>query len=221
MENKPKDVSEFDFKDFFKYWASEKFKKMSERNTKNRKQLMNPHTAGKTSFAVRRNNLEKEKESPDEVSSKEFFVATRSTKPDRVYKDSNKDTISKIVWILLGYKREDDDKSFDAFTSVMGKEHPGSLRLYGRGVTKTSLKRKALSEPCSTSNDERMEKMEELEERMHQRMLEILEQQKEAIHQEVTNDILGRLKCMYPGLQLNAAHWPHWVLNHHKKICNC
>lgn len=97
MENKPKDVSEFDFKDFFKYWASEKFKKMSERNTKNRKQLMNPHTAGKTSFAVRRNNLEKEKESPDEVSSKEFFVATRSTKPDRVYKDSNKDTISKIV----------------------------------------------------------------------------------------------------------------------------
>ena len=49
-----------------------------------------------------------------------------------------------------------------------------------------------------------MEKMEELEERMHQRMLEKLEQQKEAIHQEVTNDILGRLKRMYLGLQLNA-----------------
>ncbi|KAH0697736.1 hypothetical protein KY289_015218 [Solanum tuberosum] len=35
--------------------------------------------------------------------------------------------------------------------------------------------------------------MEELEERMHQRMAEKLEQQKVTIHQEVTNDILGRL----------------------------
>jgi len=26
MENKPKDVSEFDFKDLLKYWDSEKFK---------------------------------------------------------------------------------------------------------------------------------------------------------------------------------------------------
>ena len=47
--------------------------------------------------------------------------------------------------------------------------------------------------------------MEELEERMHQRMFEKLEQQKEAMNQEVIHDILGRLKHMYPGLQLNAA----------------
>ncbi|KAG5620308.1 hypothetical protein H5410_005526 [Solanum commersonii] len=47
--------------------------------------------------------------------------------------------------------------------------------------------------------------MEELEERMHQRMAEKLEQQKVIIHQEVTNDILGRLNRMYPGLQLNAT----------------
>ncbi|KAG5620309.1 hypothetical protein H5410_005527 [Solanum commersonii] len=37
MENKPKDVSEFDFKDLLKYWDSEKFKEMSERNTKKKK----------------------------------------------------------------------------------------------------------------------------------------------------------------------------------------
>ncbi|KAG5606637.1 hypothetical protein H5410_028129 [Solanum commersonii] len=50
MANKPKDVSEFDFKDLLKYWDFEKFK-------------------------------EKEKESPDELSAKELFVATRSRKP--------------------------------------------------------------------------------------------------------------------------------------------
>uniref|UniRef100_M1DK88 Uncharacterized protein n=1 Tax=Solanum tuberosum TaxID=4113 RepID=M1DK88_SOLTU len=40
---------------------------------------------------------------------------------------------------------------------------------------------------------------------MHQRMAKKLEQQKVTIHQEVTDDILGRLNRMYPGLQLNAA----------------
>ncbi|KAH0678947.1 hypothetical protein KY284_020032 [Solanum tuberosum] len=66
MANKPKDVSESDFKDLLKYWDFEKFK-------------------------------EKEKESHDELSAKELFVATRSRKSGRVYKDSNEDTISKIA----------------------------------------------------------------------------------------------------------------------------
>ena len=30
----------------------------------------------------------------------------------------------------------------DAFSSVIGPEHPGRLRLYGAGVTKTTLKKK-------------------------------------------------------------------------------
>ena len=30
----------------------------------------------------------------------------------------------------------------DAFSSVMGLEHPGRLRLYGAGVTKTTMKKK-------------------------------------------------------------------------------
>lgn len=40
---------------------------------------------------------------------------------------------------------------------------------------------------------------------MRKRMAEKLEQQKVTIHQEVTNDILGRLNLMYPRLQLNAV----------------
>jgi len=55
-------------------------------------------------------------------------------------------------------QNEYDNQSFDAFTTVMGHEHPGCLRLYGRGVTKSTLKRKALSEPYLSANDERMEK---------------------------------------------------------------
>ncbi|XP_075075777.1 uncharacterized protein LOC107767913 [Nicotiana tabacum] len=36
-------------------------------------------------------------------------------------------------------KSEDDSHSVDAFASVIGPEHPGRVRLYGRRVTKTLL----------------------------------------------------------------------------------
>ncbi|KAG5607924.1 hypothetical protein H5410_029416, partial [Solanum commersonii] len=37
-----------------------------------------------------------------------------------------------------------NDEYVDAFSSVMGPEHPGCLRLYGVGVTKTTLKKKVM-----------------------------------------------------------------------------
>ncbi|XP_016475258.1 uncharacterized protein LOC107796950 isoform X2 [Nicotiana tabacum] len=67
---------------------------------------------------------------------------------------------------------EDDSHSDDAFASVMGPEHPGRVRLYGRGVTKIVLKGQKGN---LGSSDERMQqKMEEMEERMQQRMHEKL-----------------------------------------------
>ena len=39
-------------------------------------------------------------------------------------------------------QKEDGNQTIDAFSSVMGSEHLGSLRLYGRRVTKTTLKGK-------------------------------------------------------------------------------
>ncbi|KAH0706129.1 hypothetical protein KY289_011205 [Solanum tuberosum] len=102
---------------------------------------------------------EKEKESPDELSTKELFVATRSRKPGRVYKDSNEDTISKIAEMekMQSQQNEDDNQSFDAFTTVMGHEHPGCLRLYGRGVTKMGAQSpqeamQPLNRPSSSKN---------------------------------------------------------------------
>ncbi|XP_049411172.1 uncharacterized protein LOC125874341 [Solanum stenotomum] len=93
MAKKPGHIPKCQYRELLKYWKSEKFKKMSETNTKNRKKLMNPHTAGKKSFALIRSKLEKEKES---VSAKELFVVTRTRKPDRLYKASNENTTSKI-----------------------------------------------------------------------------------------------------------------------------
>ncbi|XP_015159068.1 uncharacterized protein [Solanum tuberosum] len=127
MAKKPGHIPECQYRELFKYWKSEKFKlvtsssvKMSETNTKNRKKLMNPHTAGKKSFALIRSKLEKEKES---VSAKELFVVTRTRKPDRLYKASNENTTSKIAEMEeIEKQMSTNGQSVDAFSAVMGPD---------------------------------------------------------------------------------------------------
>ncbi|XP_060211156.1 uncharacterized protein LOC132638215 [Lycium barbarum] len=95
MENRTGYILQSHFKDLLVYWNSKKSQKMSNINAENRKKLRYPHTVGKKSFAVIRE--EKKKEGPDVVTNKAIFVATRKRKPGRVYKDSYEDTIRKIV----------------------------------------------------------------------------------------------------------------------------
>ncbi|XP_016440255.1 uncharacterized protein LOC107766055 [Nicotiana tabacum] len=62
---------------------------------------------------------------------------------------------------------EHDSQSVDAFASVMRAEHPGRVRLYGLGVTKTVLKRKMkdFGPSLNDTEDKMQQKMEEMEER--------------------------------------------------------
>jgi len=96
---------------------------------------------------------------------------------------------------------EDGSHSDDAFASVMGPEHPGRVRLYGRGVTKTVLKGEKGS---LGSSDERMQqKMEKIEEKMQQRMHEKLNEQKDAMEQNITMNVIARLQRLNPDLRLD------------------
>ena len=95
---------------------------------------------------------------------------------------------------------EEGQESADAFTTVMGPEHPGFVRLYGRGVTKTTLKQKKSGESSVADTSEMQKKLDELEDRM----VEKLELQKRSIRHEVTVDILKHINCMYSGLHLDA-----------------
>ncbi|XP_009770471.1 uncharacterized protein LOC107808987 isoform X3 [Nicotiana tabacum] len=106
--------------------------------------------------------------------------------------------------------------SVDAFASVIGPEHPGRVRLYGRGVNKTVLKKKKGDFGSSVNaTDERMEqKMEEMEERMQQKLLEKLNAQKEklleelnaqkdAMEQDITMNVVTLLQRLNPDLRLD------------------
>nr|XP_009780153.1 PREDICTED: uncharacterized protein LOC104229247 isoform X2 [Nicotiana sylvestris] len=136
MENRPVDVPDSQFRELLRYWNSDTYK-------------------------------EKKKETSESLSSKDIFVATRKRKPDRVYKASYVDTLNKIAEmdrIQSTQETEDDSQSVDAFASIMGPEHPGRLILYGRGVTKTSLKRKVgdIGTSLSSTDEILQQKMVEM-----------------------------------------------------------
>ncbi|WMV53470.1 hypothetical protein MTR67_046855 [Solanum verrucosum] len=200
MEKKPDDVPTSQFKELLKYWNSEKFQKMSKANSENRKKLKNPHTVGKKSFALLRNDLEKERETNDTPSPKEFFVVTRKRKPNRSYKDTDEDTASKIAAMenIEMQQNEDGNETIDAFASVMGSEHPGRLRLYGRGVTKTTLKGKVGNfEASSNATNDLVKKMEDRMLRMEEKIEEQKEQfdqQKTTMRQEIVEDVITKLQ---------------------------
>ncbi|WMV24701.1 hypothetical protein MTR67_018086 [Solanum verrucosum] len=148
-------------------------KKMSKANNENRKKLKNPHTVGKKSFALVRKDLEKERETNDTPSPKEFFVVTRKRKPNRSYKDTDEDTTSKIAEMenIEMQQNEDGNETIDAFASVMGSEHLGRLRLYGREVTKTTLKGKVGNfEASSNTTNDLVKKMEDKMLRMEEKL---------------------------------------------------
>ncbi|XP_019234547.1 PREDICTED: uncharacterized protein LOC109215005 [Nicotiana attenuata] len=95
-------------------------------------------------------------------------------------------------------QNKNGNESVDAFASVVGPEHPGRLRLYGRGVTRTSLRGKVGCFEYSPNTTNSLQKMEE----KIQRMEEKIEEQKATIRQEVVADVLARLQLS--GIDIDA-----------------
>ncbi|KAM3394342.1 hypothetical protein P3S68_003344 [Capsicum galapagoense] len=197
---KPTSVPEPIFEDLLVYWNSEEAEDPSKTNKENRKKFKYPHTMGKTSFTLIRE--EKKMKNSGALSNKEFFVATRTRKPDRIYKDTFEEITNKIVEMerVETQESEDGTQSSDAFTKFMGPDHHGRVRLLERGGTKTFLKQKASDSGSSSKSDELVEKrLDELEERMQQRM----NAQRDVIEREVTMNIIAQLQHLNPGLILD------------------
>ncbi|XP_070018422.1 uncharacterized protein LOC107771969 isoform X3 [Nicotiana tabacum] len=143
---------------------------------------------------------EKDKKTSDPLSAKEVFVATRKRKVGRSYKSADEDTTSKIAEMeeIEAQQNKNGNESVEAFASVMGPEHPGRLRLYGRGVTRTSLRGKVRCfEPSSNTSNS----IQKLEEKI-QRMEEKIEEHKATIRQEAVADVLARLQRL--GIDIDA-----------------
>ncbi|KAM3305314.1 hypothetical protein P3S67_012180 [Capsicum chacoense] len=120
-----------------------------------------------------------------------MFAVTRARKPGRTYKTSNESTTSKIVEIKeIKTQQGVNDQSIDAFSAVMGPEHPGCVGLYGVVVTKTFLKRiNGTSEPTLKATNDVVQQMQE---RM-QKMKDQIKKQKRTIR-EVIADVIAQFQ---------------------------
>ncbi|XP_060203297.1 uncharacterized protein LOC132631653 isoform X2 [Lycium barbarum] len=104
-------------------------------------------------------------------------------------------------------QNEDGNESINAFASVMGREHSGRLRLYGRGVTKTTLKGKVVHfKHSSNATNDLVQKMEEwmmrlMEEKLEEQK-EQFEEQSTTMRQEIVENLTTKLQCS--GLPIDA-----------------
>ncbi|XP_049399795.1 uncharacterized protein LOC125863860 [Solanum stenotomum] len=159
---------------------------MSEKNIKNRKNQMNPHASGKKSFALVRNKLEKDKET---VSSKDLCVFTRTRKSERLYKTSNENTTGKIAEMEEIEKQMSiNDEYVDAFSSVMGPEHPGCKMEKQMEEQKKTGRQEVIADVIAQLKhagliDPNILKMEKQ-----------MEEQKKTVRQEVIADVIAQLK---------------------------
>uniref|UniRef100_M1DR40 Uncharacterized protein n=1 Tax=Solanum tuberosum TaxID=4113 RepID=M1DR40_SOLTU len=93
-------------------------------------------------------------------------------------------------------QNEDGIETIDAFASFMGSEHPRHLRLYGIGVTKTTLKGKVGHfEVSSNATNDLVKKMEERMLRIEEKIEEQKEQfdeKKTMMRQEIVEDVITK-----------------------------
>ncbi|KAK9074853.1 hypothetical protein SSX86_003172 [Deinandra increscens subsp. villosa] len=130
-----------DFTQLLRMWNNKDVANRSLRAKENRMSQKNMHTAGPKSFARIREEMRNDdpnKELPDLC---KMFERTRKRTEGRAYLDTYDDTASKIEQMKNYKPSEDGNASVDPFRVVMNKEHHGYVRLYGRGVTKTMMKK--------------------------------------------------------------------------------
>nr|XP_025702849.1 uncharacterized protein LOC112803580 [Arachis hypogaea] len=146
LKNRPKSIPESHFRKLIPYWRTEKVKKMSAQNKKNRAQQKFSHRKRPINFARIRARLEQffilyafaaSKENNEPPTQAEMFVETRqSTKG----KSLDEDTLDVIAHLQAENKKS-KQSAIRAFQSIFGKEKAERVRCHRRVTTPTLLKK--------------------------------------------------------------------------------
>ncbi|KAK8936610.1 hypothetical protein KSP39_PZI012497 [Platanthera zijinensis] len=136
LKNRPVKVPEAQFKKLCHFWSLENIKSISERNTQSTTIQKWRHRMGPKTFAVVREKMRlKEKKDPTQA---EIFIETRKGSKGKELDLETNNAISQLQDHIMN----NEETNAEAFQAVFGKEHPGSMRCFGKGVTQTSLKQK-------------------------------------------------------------------------------
>ncbi|KAL9437011.1 hypothetical protein AB3S75_022952 [Citrus x aurantiifolia] len=122
------------------YWGTEEAKATAEKNKTNRAQVSSVHRTGRTSFAIKREQMKKKGKRTDRIS---VFIETRS-KPDGSIADPESvEIISQFHERLSQIPKEQQTEAVrdQVFTEVMGPDGHGYVRTYGHGPSPADLLR--------------------------------------------------------------------------------
>ncbi|KAH0669665.1 hypothetical protein KY285_023833 [Solanum tuberosum] len=138
LSNRPEDVELEDWKYLVKYFGSEKFKVISERNKNNREKQITKHSCGTRSFAeveeATRDPLSGEKDSPDKVW--EIQHTRKSASGERVWLDPQSQQIhSHLEQLVVEQQSEEIENPMtrDEILSSILDDRSGYVRGKGYG----------------------------------------------------------------------------------------
>ncbi|KAL4583779.1 hypothetical protein LXL04_008362 [Taraxacum kok-saghyz] len=191
-KKRPKNIPENDFLDLLSYWNKKEVMNQCLQKRNARKAQKNMHTTGPKSFARIREEMMNENPNREQPDSAQVFERTRARKIGNVYCDTYDDTTKKIE-LMKTYQPPEGMTAVDPFVAVMGKEHDGHCRLYGKGVTKTLLRKVNGGDTSSEAGKRQLavmrKEIEEDNERKKAEMRKELEEDNERKRAEMLKEI--------------------------------
>ncbi|RYR27780.1 hypothetical protein Ahy_B01g051830 [Arachis hypogaea] len=158
LQHHPKGIDKNDWKKFVDYRLNEETQKKCKQNTLNRSKQLYTHTGGSKTLARKKDEVEREQGRP--VSRGELFIMTHK-KRDGSYIHPDARVVSEAI---ANVERQDGSSKHisqnDSLAQVLGKEHPGRVRVLGAGPCPTQVFGNAAGQPSgsaeSNAEDKRM-----------------------------------------------------------------
>ncbi|EHA8587902.1 hypothetical protein COCNU_scaffold003533G000020 [Cocos nucifera] len=112
--------------------------RMSLINTENRKKRKNMHRAGPKSLALYREEIMRSKGNNEEPTAVEMFIATRTPKEGKLLDEDTRLKMDQFQEFMT-QAPSDSTVANEKFAEIMGVEHPGRLRGFGRTITSRTI----------------------------------------------------------------------------------
>ncbi|XP_057740170.1 uncharacterized protein LOC130957316 [Arachis stenosperma] len=154
---------------------------ISQRNKQHKENVKFPHRMGPINFGRVRVAMRATKETKEEPKRFEMFIVTRTSRKRKEVDEETQTAVEDFQHRQVVGETEEE-----AFEAIFGKEQPGRVRLYGRSVTKTDLKKHA---EINEIKNQHKEEVSSLKDKLGH--MEAQQQKQEAKQQKQDEEIHG------------------------------
>ncbi|KAJ1405344.1 putative transposase, Ptta/En/Spm, plant [Sesbania bispinosa] len=141
LKNRPSIVPLEQWKILIKYWKSDLAKARSMKNRISKAKLTSMHTTGSKTFAEIHH--EETMNNPDgrEPSRVEMYIMTHKPKNGNPMNEGTHRIMSELEDVIASHPKELEQSTThdDIFSQILGKDKPGHVRTYGKGVVPSDI----------------------------------------------------------------------------------